>query len=392
MGRRRAAVLVVTLVGLAGLGWFGRSSLGAGVTATVDAVSGWSTRLRDIGAAEPHTEVALRSREGESVGGLIVLGTAERSAAFALLASNPGGPPLLVVLPQDLLVAVPGFGEHRLIDALVFGGPELAELAVTNQFGIRIDAVAALPAGAIADGVATSVAVDLSVPLFSEAPDGTLTRILPAGPGMITPDLVETLLVEEGSGDEFEWIQRQGSAWRSVLDAVAQAPSVADDITALGGAGAGTIADLLVTVAGDEDSVLATIPVTTAETTLGTDALVPSADQATDFIRTRLGGLLQRPGGRPRVEILNGNGRIGTTADIAAILVRSGFRITRVDNADNFEYEETLVVSQGEGAMDQAREVVDLLGRGLLFLEVRAPSGVVDISIIVGDDIPSGEG
>ena len=60
--------------------------------------------------------------------------------------------------------------------------------------------------------------------------------------------------------------------------------------------------------------------------------------------------------------------------------------------ADAFDYEQTLVIAQGDQAEAAAREIVELLGRGLLFLEVRAPSGVVNVSIIVGQDIPSGEG
>jgi hypothetical protein len=152
------------------------------------------------------------------------------------------------------------------------------------------------------------------------------------------------------------------------------------------------VADLFVTMAGDPDGLLATIPVGSARSAGGADALVPAAEQALDFVADRLDHLLLRPVGRPRIEILNGNGRIGTTADIAAILIRDGFRLVRTDNADDFEYEDTLVVAQGEHAEAWSREILALLGRGLLFLEVRAPSGVVDVSIIVGNDIPSGEG
>ena len=208
----------------------------------------------------------------------------------------------------------------------------------------------------------------------------------------MTPDFVETLLTNVGSGDEFEWIQRQGSAWRTILSEVELVPGVADRITALGGLDAADVADLFVTMAGDPDGLLATIPVGSASWAGGVDALVPAGEQALDFVADRLDHLLLRPAGRPRIEILNGNGRIGTTADIAAILIRDGFRLVRTDNADDFEYEDTLVVAQGEHAEAWSREILELLGRGLLFLEVRAPSGVVDVSIIVGNDIPSGEG
>ena len=392
MSRTRRGMLVVVVISVAVGSFFARAQLGTAAENVFEAVGDWSTKLRDLAATEPHSEVESRTRQGESASVFIALGTKPDDTAFALLVADPDGPPLLVVLPQNLLVGVPGFGEFRLVDALVFGGEQLAALSVVNEFGIRIDGVAALPSGSVSGGLPGPVVVDLSVPLFVEAPDGSVSRILSAGRTEVTADFVETLLVTAGAGDSFEWIQRQGSAWRSILDAVGESPGTADRITALGGIDAALAADLLVTVAADPDAFLATIPVSSAESSTGAEALVPAGDQADDFLRQRLGHLLLRPGGRPRLEVLNGNGRIGTTADISAILIRDGFHLVRTDNADDFDYEETLVVAQGNHAEDWAREVVDILGRGLLFLEVRAPSGVVDISIIVGHDIPSGEG
>lgn len=382
------ALVIFVAVG----GFFGRTQLRIAAENVLEAVGDWSTKLRDFAAAEPQSEVEFRTREGESASVLIVLGSEPNSTAFALLVADPGGPPLLVVLPQDLLVGVPGFGEFRLVDAVTFGGADLAALSVVNQFGIRLDGVVALPSGSVTGGLPGPVVVDLSVPLFVEASDGSVSRILSAGRTEVTADFVETLLVTAGAGDSFEWIQRQGSAWRSILDAIAESPGTADRITALGGIDAALAADLLVTVAADPEAFLATIPVSSAESSTGAAALVPAGDQADDFLRQRLGHLLLRPGGRPRLEVLNGNGRIGTTAGISAILIRNGFHLVRTDNADDFDYQETLVVAQGSHAEAWAREVVELLGRGLLFLEVRAPSGVVDVSIIVGHDIPSGEG
>ncbi len=382
------ALVIFVAVG----GFFGRTQLRIAAENVLEAVGDWPTKLRDLAAAEPQSEVEFRTREGESASVLIVLGSEPNSTAFALLVADPGGPPLLVVLPQNLLVGVPGFGEFRLVDAVTFGGADLAALSVVNQFGIRLDGVVALPSGSVTGGLPGPVVVDLSVPLFVEASDGSVSRVLSAGRTEVTADFVETLLVTAGAGDSFEWIQRQGSAWRSILDAIAESPGTADRIMALGGIDAALAADLLVTVAADPDAFLATIPVSSAESSTGAAALVPAGDQADDFLRQRLGHLLLRPGGRPRLEVLNGNGRIGTTAGISAILIRNGFHLVRTDNADDFDYQETLVVAQGSHAEAWAREVVELLGRGLLFLEVRAPSGVVDVSIIVGHDIPSGEG
>ena len=368
-----------------------RGPVGDAAGAVADVVGSWSTRLRHLAEPEPATEVGLRSREGESASVLVTLGDSEGRAAFALLVADPEDRPLLVLLPQDLLVAVPGFGEFRLVDALTFEGPELVALAITNEFGIRIDAVAALPSGAVQGGLLAPLTVDVPVALFQETDEGVV-RTVAAGPNELTPFLVEHLLVTLGEGDLFDWVQRQGAAWDSIIDAIAAEPAIADRLTADAGSGGPAAADLLVTVAGGEETLVATLPVSRAESSTGISSLIATTDQVDEFLVQRLGHLLLRPEGRPRVEVLNGNGRIGTTAPVAATLIRAGFRLLKTDNADNFDYEQTIVVAQGERSESWAREVVDLLGRGVLFLEVQAPSGVVDVSIIVGHDIPSGEG
>jgi hypothetical protein len=230
--------------------------------------------------------------------------------------------------------------------------------------------------------------VDLTSPLFAQGPSG-VERLVPAGPSVVSPELLERLLVEAGDGDPFEFIQRQGAAWRAILEQVAADPRVADRLLAEGGGTAA--ADLLLSAAAHRGGVVATIPVERAESVAGS-GLAPVSSRSDAFVAERLGHLLIRAEGRPRIEILNGNGRIGTTRVVAEVLVQNGFRLIRTDNADTFDHDTTLVIAQGDHAAAAAREIVELLGRGSLFLEVRAPSGVVDVSIIVGDDIPSGEG
>ncbi len=376
--------LVVTAVGAAAI--LSRDVRGV-FTEGAEVVIGWSTRLRDLAATLPETETEERSLGGESASMLVVVGEAG-AAAFALVSTGPTGPPSLIVLPQDMLVSVPGFGEYRLGEAMLFEGSELVALSVTNQFGIRIDRVVVLAPGSLAAAFTAPLTVDLAAPFFVD--DGSsIVRQLPAGESQVAPDLIEELLVTAGAGDAFEWIQRQGTTWRSILAAVEAEPRVADRLLTPAGAEA---ADLLVTVAGAEDAVVATLPVERADDGGGRDALTALGDRVDGFIAERLGHLLLHPEGRPRIEILNGNGRIGSTRVVADILIRNGYWLIRTDNADSFDHTDTLVIAQGEASEATAREIVELLGHGLLYLEVRAPSGIIDVSIIVGTDVPTGEG
>jgi LCP family protein required for cell wall assembly len=50
-----------------------------------------------------------------------------------------GGPSVLVSLPRDSYVPIPGFGDNKLNAAFSFGGPKLLAKTVQNVTGLRID-------------------------------------------------------------------------------------------------------------------------------------------------------------------------------------------------------------------------------------------------------------
>lgn len=50
-----------------------------------------------------------------------------------------GGETLLISLPRDSIVDVPGYGEEKLNAAFSFGGPELLVRTVENETGLRVD-------------------------------------------------------------------------------------------------------------------------------------------------------------------------------------------------------------------------------------------------------------
>lgn len=373
------------LGGLVAGGWAGRAWLGE-ASARVEQ---WATRLRDIAASVPQAEIEERTGLVGSHSALLVLGEGPGNCAFALMALSPEGVPSLTLLPSTLLGVVPGYGEFTLAEALAFEGPSLAGLTVMNELGVRLDEVVALGTGDLAAALPDAVTVDLPVPLLT-AEDGGLIQVLGAGVQTLAPAAVELLLVTPGSGDPFEWMQRQGAAWRGLLAAVAADPEVADRLAAFSSAGNSVVADLAVVTATAEGLLLGALPVE-AVATVGGEALTLSPGAVTEFVPSRLGHLLLMAGNRPRVEVLNGNGRIGVTRVVAEAVVRRGFRVVRTDNADRFDYATTLVVAQGEEAQEAAREVAGILGVPVVYLEEAAPSLVVEVSIIVGQDIPAGE-
>jgi hypothetical protein len=85
------------------------------------------------------------------------------------------------------------------------------------------------------------------------------------------------------------------------------------------------------------------------------------------------------------VIVENGVGAPGIGQDVAAALVPLGFRVVVSQNADVFGYERTRVVANGDAAVADARRIREALGVGRLGVS-EVPSGIGDITIIVGED------
>jgi LCP family protein required for cell wall assembly len=137
-GRRIGVVLLVLLVLLVGLGVWVDSRLNR-----VDALQDYEGRP----AATPGTDwliVGSDSREGLDERRRNELGTGQaagRRADTMMLLHIPRGTgkPVLVSLPRDSYVPIPGRSRNKLNAAYAFGGPALLAQTVEQVTGIRID-------------------------------------------------------------------------------------------------------------------------------------------------------------------------------------------------------------------------------------------------------------
>lgn len=108
---------------------------------------------------------------------------------------------------------------------------------------------------------------------------------------------------------------------------------------------------------------------------------VSDPEAATDMIRRVNEGYLVLPAD-VRVEVLNGSGISGLAAEISALLVKEGFKVVNTDNADHFNYTDTLVTGLGK-EVDKARAVA-LFVPGALMSHQYDPEARVDVVVIVG--------
>ncbi len=84
------------------------------------------------------------------------------------------------------------------------------------------------------------------------------------------------------------------------------------------------------------------------------------------------------------IEVLNGSGFAGVASQAAHFLREAGFRVTRIDNADHFDYLQTQVISRQEN-MSPAKDIaVNLQGADLL--QEIEPFSEVMVTVIIGQN------
>lgn len=348
-------------------------------------VSNWaeiSGGLQDQVAAIP--ELQAEREQAVAAGSesllLLALDDAGRIGSAALVANAADQSSIITVIPTTLFDLLPGYGDFALADATSFEGPELAHVAVSNALGVRIDRTAVIEFGVLASIRSLELAIDLGEPVIDES-SSTAIQIGEPGMAIYPTEVVQHLLTTRFDSSAVGWLNRQASVWSVLLNAMEVQPTLPAQLI-----GDGTSAAVLGRAAADSP-VISVIPVTPVAVAGADDGFQLVQVDVAAFVADRLTHLALAAGERPRVEVLNGNGEILATRSVVDALVANGFHVVKTDNAENFEFEETVVISQGRDNRDAAARAAAELGVATVQLEVVAPSGVVDVSIIVGQDI-----
>lgn len=341
------------------------------VTATV---FGTWLASRDSGTEDG---AALIAPAGEPTSTLLLVEDEEgRAASLVLLLDDAAGTRSLFVLPPSLSIQLPGYGDGLLAEASVIEGANLTELALVNELGIVIDHTLAFPSDDVSRLIGEPLRLTLPNPFIVDTPDGGLVTA-GAGSDVFVPETAQTLLVTRGPDTTLQWLQRQQAVWEALASHLSENPEFASVVPGLE-ALVPTMADALVTVLPIDQigSGSSEFIVLARSGGLFTERIAPFEISATD---------------RPRVEILNGTRVPGVTRPLAEVLISSGFRVVKTDNAQFGTQLETLVISQGVLNQQAALDVAGKLGAGEVVVET-AGSSVVDVSIIVGRDLSDNAG
>ena len=317
---------------------------------------------------------------------LIVVDRDGAPAAILMVAASSDQASRLVAMPGSLFAVAPGFGEQTLAEAYQIGGVDLLALSLTNLLGARIDGTLVLSADQLVGVFDEPLEIDLARPLIVEDAAGGQRVVAGEGPQPRTPDMTVRLLTEKGIDNDLDYLFRQGEAWESIFLSIASRQTVAQAF--LEGA-LPAASEAVNGAAQDADLTISALPVVRVNT-LSTGEERYSFDVADAAVYVEQSLAYLRIGETPRlvVEVLNGNGGVGVTQPVAKALVLAGYRVLKTDNAATLDYPTTQIIAQGRERREAAIAVQTLLGYGQVVLEVRQPSGVFDLTIIIGQDSP----
>jgi hypothetical protein len=310
---------------------------------------------------------------GESRSVLFVVEGADgRATSLALFVSDGVEDHRLLVAPPDLTMQIPGYGDGSLREAQAIEDTALVRLALVNELGVRIDATITLGPGEVEAVLQEAVRVDLPNAFLVNTPEGAVVSAS-AGSDVFVPEMAETLLVTQGADSPLEWLQRQRAVWQAIAGQVSARPDAAVTVAP----GFDSISEPL------GQAVVSVLPVDRVGVGISEVYVV---SRNADLLNERIAFLALSAVNRPRVEILNATTLPGVTRPLAEVLIESGFRVIKTDNAEDRFREETLIIAQGIPNQQAALDAQTLLGAGDVVVD-SSGSGVVDVSIIVGRDI-----
>lgn len=273
-------------------------------------------------------------------------------ATFVAILASGVKPPVIVAVPADVTINVPGQGIGTVGEAAAGGDVGLVSVALENLIGVRMD------------GSVDSTTAEL------QAAVDALGTIEVADEPMAGAQVIQYLTsLQPGALPDERFLR-----WQDVLQ------GIREGVAANPAAVAGFPEPLrpVLAAGSPEPMALYALPVVD----LGAGLLRP--DEA--GLEAMVGDLfVPHAGDEVRIVVLNGVGRPGVGEEVARILVPEGYRLMSAGNANTFDVKETKIISSSEEDLVAAERARSLLGVGRVFLGFQ-PAGLADVTIVVGQD------
>jgi hypothetical protein len=94
---------------------------------------------------------------------------------------------------------------------------------------------------------------------------------------------------------------------------------------------------------------------------------------------------IETPLKRPKVIVLNGVGTSGLAGKAAMKLIKAGYEVIDVKNANGFNYKNTLVIIYSQAMQKNALAAQKVIGYGNIMIELDK-QGLTDMTVIIGKD------
>lgn len=331
---------------------------------------------------------------------------------------------VMLSLPRDLWVTIPGFREDRINNAHFFGdafgypggGPALAKKTVQYFLGVPVPYYVRVNFTAFEKLVDLIGGIDIDVPQEINDPEyperngyGYDPLYIPAGRQHMNGELaLKYARFRHDDKGDFGRAQRQQQVIRAIFAQVLSANKFyellpkAPQLVATFGEAVQTdltldqalrLAKLAVQMKEDlKGEVIDERMVLFSTTPDGQQVLIPVRDEIRK-LRERL--FVALPGGAPvidrqstRLIVLNGTLRAGLAAQTASLLSNASFRVVNYGNADRFDYAQTVIVDYVGGTV--AAQIAAVLGLPAEVVQTGAGDhGDYDIQLILGADYAS---
>lgn len=266
----------------------------------------------------------------------------------AVVASGGDGEPAIVALQPETVITIPGHGDGNFGRAAGLPGASFAT-AVSNALGTWIEHYAVLDL----EGLAT---------------------VLDRAGGVSVEGRVRTGAEVAGMLEKARGAERL-FRWREVLPALVSTAAGLQSWDLAETDDAASAKSILRAARGAD---IIGLPL---------DAAAGAMPQPDDFavnelMRERFSIDVSEP---IPVAVLNGSGAPGVGETVAARLIPAGFQVVESGNSAEFGHQSTQIVPSGEVMVAVARRVAEVLGVGTVTVS-GVPSGVADITIVVGED------
>lgn len=277
---------------------------------------------------------------------------------FVAVLAAGARPPVVLAVPADVTLNVPGQGLGTLGEAAAPATEGLVEVALENLLGVRVDASVRMDPALLQRAVDAAGGLEVAGQVMDGA---TVVRYLTVQGHGALPD--EPFL-----------------RWQDVLDGLLAAVSTRPEVAAAFPEPLGPVLQ----AASADSADLYALPVQD----LGDGLLVPDQEGLTQLVDERF---VRMPADVARLVVLNGVGTPGIGEEVARILVPEGYRLMSSENANTFDLKVTRVIASSEEDVAAAQDARNLLGVGQVLLGYQ-PAGLTDVTVVVGQDFVEARG